>query len=247
MTNFTFEDTLTQIGLGYTFLVLSARLPDRWLWTSIGALLFLYWLAWALYPLPGQPFSAHWAKGENLGTAFDRWFLNLFPRPEAFVVHRGGYGTLSFIPTLGTMMLGLLAGRQLLRGVNIPSMMRTALILLVCGLTLHFGGVCPIVKRIWTPAWTLASGGACFFLLSLFRLGLDGKTESRWAFPLLVVGANSIAAYLIAHWWDGFFAQSWRTNFIWVPMADALTGWVVLALEWLCLWWMYRRKIFLKI
>ncbi len=247
MTNFTFEDTLTQIGLGYTFLVLSARLPERGLWTAIGGILSVYWLAWALYPLPGQPFAAHWAPGENLGTAFDRWFLNLFPRPEAFVLHRGGYGTLNFIPTLGTMMLGLVAGRQLLRGVSLRASLQTALPLLVLGLALHFTGVCPVVKRIWTPAWTLASGGACFLLLGAFRFWLDGKSESKAAFPLFVVGANSIAAYLIAHWWDGFFAQSWRIHFGWLPGAEALSGWVVLALEWLCLYWMYQRRIFLKI
>ena len=52
-TNFTFEDTLTQIGLGYTFLFLLAFRPTRDQWIAFGALLFGYWLAWALYPAPG--------------------------------------------------------------------------------------------------------------------------------------------------------------------------------------------------
>jgi len=247
MTYFTFEDTLTQIGLGYTFLVLSSRLSDRALWIAIGLLLFAYWLAWALYPLPGQPLAAHWQKGDNLGAAFDRFFLNLFPRAEPFVEHRGGYCTLSFIPTLGTMMLGLVAGRQLLNRVSIQMMARWGVLVLALGLLVHFLGLCPIVKRIWTPSWTLASGGACFLLLSAFRLWLEDKAEAGLAFPLIVVGANSIAAYLIAHWWDGFFASSWRIHFGWLPGAGALTGIVVLGLEWLCLYWMYRRRIFLKI
>jgi hypothetical protein len=87
-----------------------------------------YWLAFALYPLPDanfnytdagvtkdweynlSGFAAHWNKNTNLAWAFDRWFLNLFPREKPFLFNGGGYATLSFIPTLGTMILGLLAG-----------------------------------------------------------------------------------------------------------------------------------------
>jgi Uncharacterized conserved protein len=49
-TNFTFEDTLTQIGLGYPFLFLLGFRPPRWQWIALGAILTGYWLAWALYP-----------------------------------------------------------------------------------------------------------------------------------------------------------------------------------------------------
>ena len=128
-TYFTFEDTLTQIGLGYVFLFLLGFVEkERWLWISLGAILFGYWLAWALYPAAGPGFNwqavgvppdwphhytgfmAHWNKNANLGNAFDQWFLNLFPRTSPFVDNEGGYLTLSFIPTLGTMILGLIAG-----------------------------------------------------------------------------------------------------------------------------------------
>jgi len=129
-TNFTFEDTLTQIGLGYTFAFLLTFVRPRWQWTALGVLLFGYWLAWALYPAPGPifpyasvgvpadwhqhlytGFASHWNKNSNLGQAFDVWFLNRFPRPTPFLFNDGGYLTLSFIPTLGTMLLGLAAGR----------------------------------------------------------------------------------------------------------------------------------------
>ena len=108
ITYFTFEDTLTQIGLGYTFLFLLGFASRRVRWAALGAVLFGYWLAWALYPSPD--WAAHWAKNHNLGVAFDQWFLNLFPRTSPFVTNDGGYLTLSFIPTLGTMILGLIAG-----------------------------------------------------------------------------------------------------------------------------------------
>ncbi|MBV8570038.1 MAG: DUF5009 domain-containing protein, partial [Acidobacteriaceae bacterium] len=51
-TYFTFEDTLTQIGLGYPFLFLLGFRSPRWQWGAFAAILFGYWLAWALYPLP---------------------------------------------------------------------------------------------------------------------------------------------------------------------------------------------------
>src|ERR1043165_7703973 len=116
-TYFTFEDTLTQIGLGYPILFLLAWTKPRWQWTALGILLFAYWLAWALYPATDggafTGFLAHWNKGNNFGNAFDVWFLNLFPRVKPFTENGGGYLTLSFIPTLGTMILGLAAGRWL--------------------------------------------------------------------------------------------------------------------------------------
>src|SRR6202012_6061638 len=56
-TYFTFEDTLTQIGLGYTFLFLLAFRPVRVQWIAFGALLFGYWLGWGLYPAPGPNFG----------------------------------------------------------------------------------------------------------------------------------------------------------------------------------------------
>ena len=63
------------------------------------------------WPHNYQGFAAHWNKNTNLAWAFDTWFLNLFPPDGWFTCNGGGYATLSFIPTLGTMILGLIAGR----------------------------------------------------------------------------------------------------------------------------------------
>ena len=99
----------------------------------LAVILVGYWGAFALYPLPGPAFdfaavgvlsdwphhpagfAAHWDKNSNLAWAFDTWFLNLFSRKEPFTRNGGGYATLSFIPTLATMILGLLAGGILRR------------------------------------------------------------------------------------------------------------------------------------
>jgi heparan-alpha-glucosaminide N-acetyltransferase len=274
-TYFTFEDTLSQIGLGYPILFLLGFRSAKWQWGVLGALLFGYWLVWALYPVPGSSFdwaavgvpanwshhftgfAAHWDKNSNLGNAFDQWFLNLFPREKPFVANGGGYLTLSFIPTLGTMILGLIAGRWLRESYPVIPLARflvAGAILIAVGLALHFAGVCPIVKRIWTPAWTLFSGGVCFLLLSAFSWVIELKGYKRWAFPLLVIGANSIAAYLIAHLCEEFVASSLLINLSAKPFAilgqglqPLLLGAAMLFIYWLMLLWMYRRKIFLRI
>ena len=73
MTNFIFEDTLTQIGMGYTFAVLLTFLKPRWQWTAFGVILFGYWLAWALYPAPGpDSMGLRWSS-RRLASAPPAW------------------------------------------------------------------------------------------------------------------------------------------------------------------------------
>jgi heparan-alpha-glucosaminide N-acetyltransferase len=274
-TYFTFEDTLTQIGLGYPFLFLLGFRSARWQWSAFGLILFGYWLAWALYPLPGPAFdyaavgvpanwahnfsgfAAHWNKNANLGNAFDQWFLNLLPRVRPFVANEGGYLTLSFIPTLGTMILGLVAGRwyrTFAPMIPLKRFLVAGAIGISAGLLLHFTGICPIVKRIWTPSWTLFSGGMCFVFLAAFSWVIDVKGYRNWAFPLVVVGMNSIAAYLIAHLFEDFITSSFRIHLGDRPfmvlgpgLYPLLLGSAVLLTYWYILLWMYRRKLFLKI
>lgn len=276
-TNFTFEDTLTQIGLGYTFLVLLAFYSRRVQLIALIVILVGYWLAFALYPLPGpdfdyalagvtpdwaynfKGFSAHWNKNTNLAWAFDTWFLNLFPRQSPFLYNSGGYATLSFIPTLGTMILGLFAG-HLLKSPRLPKEKLNRFILFGIALILisvffHFSGINPIVKRIWTPAWTLFSGGLCFFMLAFFYGIIDMAGIKKWSFFLMIIGVNSIAAYVMA---DGGMA-SYISKALFTHLgpnfnvvfgssyADLVSGALILFLEWLILYWMYKKKFFVKI
>jgi heparan-alpha-glucosaminide N-acetyltransferase len=275
-TYFTFEDTLSQIGLGYTFLFVLALCSPRVQWIALGVILGGYWAAFALYPAPGigfdfasvgvRPewmhhptgFAAHWDKNSNLAWAFDTWFLNLFPRRSPFFSNGGGYATLSFIPTLGTMILGLLAG-----GILRRTWPGWAKLLWLCaagatGLLAGWGlgelGLCPVVKRIWTPSWVLFSGGFCFLFLAGFYALLDLLGVRFWAFPLRVIGMNSIAAYCMAGLFEGFAISSLNTHFgeqIFKTLGAAyeplLRGAAVLLVLWLILFWMYRRKIFLRI
>jgi predicted acyltransferase len=274
-TYFTFEDTLSQIGLGYPILFLLGFRPARWQWAALGTILFGYWLAWALYPAAGANFDwkavgvppdwphhysglmAHWNKNANLGNALDQWFLNLFPRVKPFVFNGGGYLTLSFLPTLGTMILGLAAGRWLREAqpkIPMKRLLAAGAIGIASGLLLHFAGICPIVKRIWTPSWTLFSGGLCFLFLAGFCWVVDIKGYRKLSFPLIVIGMNSIFAYLIAHLWERFIIDSFRIHlgahffsFLGDGLEPLLRGMAVLGIFWAILYWMYKRKIFLRI
>jgi heparan-alpha-glucosaminide N-acetyltransferase len=273
-TYFTFEDTLTQIGLGYPLLFLLGLRSPRTQWIALAVILIGYWAAWALYPVTGPfdyqmvgvpadwphhyaGFAAHWNKNHNLGQAFDQWFLNLFPRERPFSFNGGGYLTLSFIPTLGTMILGLVAGRWLRASApRIPyrQLLVAGAIGLAAGLLLHATGLCPVVKRIWTPSWTLFSGGACFLLLAAFCWLIETRGYRRWAFPLIVIGLNSIAAYLIAHLFENFIRDSFRIHLgesafavFGAGLQPFVEGAAILFVYWLVLFWMYRRKLFLRI
>jgi predicted acyltransferase len=274
-TNITFEDTLAQIGLGYPFLFLLAFRPPKWQAIALAAILVGYWLAWALYPVPGPGFdfqsvgvpptwrhfyggfAVHWNKNANLGSAFDQWFLNLFPFTKPFVFNGGGYVTLSFIPTLGTMILGLLAGQWLRAAAPRIPMLRllaAGAIGISAGLLLHFTGICPVVKRIWTPSWTLFSGGICLVFLAGFCWILDVRGHRKWAFPLIVIGMNSIAAYLMAELCGRFVVDFLSAGpslrlfqALGTGVEPILRGTAVLLVYWLVLLWMYWRKIFLRV
>lgn len=295
-TNFTFEDTLTQIGLGYVPLFLLGFTRPRWQLLALILILLAYWGLFAAYPLPPSSFdyaavnadtqdnytgfAAHWNKNSNAAWAFDRWFLNLFPRESTFEFHRGGYTTLSFVPTLGTMILGLLCG-GILRRAETPDetalarlphggpiasstailwMLAAGILCAVTAVGVDEAGLCPIVKRIWTPTWTLYSGGWCFGLMAAFYLSTD---VARWGprslpriivMPLVIIGANSIAAYMLAHLIEHFTLSALHTHLgggIFGMLGEAyeplIEGLFVLTIYWLILLWMYQRKLFLKV
>ena len=265
-----------QIGLGYTFAFLLTFVRPRWQWTAFAGILFGYWLAWVMYPAPGVNFDyaavgvpaawsnhfnytgfmSHWNKNSNLGQAFDLWFLNLFPRPSRFLFTAGGYVTLNFIPTLGTMLLGVFAGRWFLSSepkIPLRKLLIAAVALMAAGLLFHFAGVCPIVKRIWTPSWVLFSGSVCFLFLAAFSWIVDIRKHRGIAFPLVVVGMNSIAAYVMASMFRGLFEASfrihlgWALNMMGAVLQTLVLGTLVLGAYWVILFWMYRRKIFIRI
>ena len=186
------------------------------------------------------------------------WFLNLFPRQSPFRFNGGGWSTLSFIPTLATMLLGVLTSQWLRTSRAVVGKLRGLILggvaLALLGLIWQWTGLCPIVKRVWTPAYTLYSGGVVVLMLAAFYALMEWRGWQRWAFPLLVIGANSIAIYVMS--WtmekpvtDALVRHLGPAPFaiLGAPFEPALRGFAVILVFWLILLWMYRRKIFLRI
>ncbi|MCH2374535.1 MAG: DUF5009 domain-containing protein [Planctomycetes bacterium] len=270
-TSWRFTNVLGQIGLGYAILFPFLGRSLRTQAIVLALILFGYWLAFALYPLRPDDFDyttvgvaadfplldgffAHWNKNTNLAADFDAWFLNLFPGKEPFAYSGGGYQTLSFVPSLGTMLLGLMAG-ELLRSSRRPK--EKVRFLLISGVACLIVGallgwtLCPIVKRIWTPSWVLFAGGWTFLMLGTFYVVIEMWGWTRWAFPFVVVGMNSITIYLMSLLLKGWISQRLTAHLGEQTFAGTygpffLSALVVFCL-WLVCWWMYRRKIFLRL
>jgi predicted acyltransferase len=276
MTYWTFEDTLTQIGLGYTFLFLLQFTSMRVQVGVFAAILVGFWTAFVLYPLPGPDFDytavgvpanwphlytgflAHFNMNSNVSWAFDRWFLNLFPRESPFLYNDGGWSTLSFIPTLATMMLGTWSGVWLKSPRSTSEKFRGLAIagvaLVLGGLVLQWVHLCPIVKRIWTSSYTLYSGGLVVLMLATFYAIVELKGWLRWTFPLMVIGANSIAVYVMSWTIEHFVSENLVRHFgrapfllFGPPFEPVLRGACVLLVFWSILYWMYKKRIFIRI
>ncbi len=278
-TSWTFMNVLSQIGLGYTFLFLLWNRP-RWVQaTALGGLLLGTYLLYVLWPGTGIPLStgneavgvsAEWAqtnlkhispawhKNANAGHFIDVWFLNLWPQSEPFRFNRGGYQTINFIPSLATMLIGLMCGELLrtsLLGIKKLGLIAAAgMAGIALGMLLDASGVCPSVKRIWTPAWALYSSGICCLILAGLYGVVDVLGFRAWTWPLMIVGVNSIAVYMMSQLLKPWMARTLETHFgsrvftwagpLWEPtVAACLVG----LCFWIVCWWMYRQKIFVRI
>jgi predicted acyltransferase len=274
-TEWVFTNVLAQIGLAYPFLFLLAFTNTRTLWTVSFTVLSVYWLAFALHPLPPQGFNwatlgipeawphlagfaAHWEKNFNFAAAVDRRFLNLFPREAAFAFSSGGYQTLNFVPSLVTMIFGLIAGRMLRKDLPVTRKVRQLVVAglagIAAGQAIELLGLCPIVKRIWTPSWTLFSAGWVALLLAAFVAVIEWQGRQLWASPFVIAGLNPIALYCMWQLMGGFVRDNLKRHFgphvfdtfgaAYAPLAERSA---VLLVFWLILLWLYRRKIFVRL
>jgi heparan-alpha-glucosaminide N-acetyltransferase len=241
-----FIRVLQQIAFGYlvAFLVLG-RTP-RTQAIVVAAILVGHQVLWMANPWngPGGP----WARGnENIGSAFDFWMLGRH--------YSGYYVGMNAIPASATIILGVMAGQHILASRDAK---RTSLALALWGLAGIAVGLAlspwfPIIKRIWTPSFTVYSAGWTTLMLAACYWAVEVQGWRRWTFPLVVVGMNSIAAYVIGNAFGGWFrsaTRAWVGLFepvlgpVWLPVLQhalfALTAWAVLL-------WLYRRRVFFKV
>ena len=189
--------------------------------------------------------AAHWNKHTNAAAASDRIFLNKFPRAEEpwkgqrFWINSGGYATLNFIPSLATMILGLMAGHLLRsqRSSNdkLKKLIVAGAICFVAAMAVDTSiwpqwlkdmtgatwSLCPIVKKIWTPSWAVFSSGWTFWILAAFYWVIDICGWRRWSFPLAVVGMNSIAMYCMSQMIKPWAGRTLKTH---LTTVDQLVG-----------------------
>lgn len=256
-TQWHFVNVLTQIGLGYMAVFLLMGRPAWLQLLAFVAILAGYWAWFVGTPVPSagawENFAAHFGKNENAAAYVDRWLLNRFPRPELFTGNSGGYTTLNFVPSIATMILGLMCG-ELLMGERRN---RSKLFLLfgggavLMGLALALEPVCPIVKRIWTPSWALFSGAYVLWMLGSFYAVIDVLQWRRWAFPLVVLGVNSILLYVMGQLMRPWVASQLKIHFgqsiFSGPYAPIVQATSVMAVFWLLCLWLYRQKLFVRI
>jgi predicted acyltransferase len=217
---------------------------------AAATLLLGYWALLAFVPAPGSA-PGDFTKEHNLPGYVDRTFL-----PGKIYEEYYGYGDneglLSTIPAVATALLGALAGEWLRSGAAAG---RKVLGLLVAGAVCTavgygWGFVFPIIKNLWTSSFVLYAGGWSLLLLALFYGIIDALGFRRWAFFFVVIGSNAIVIYILPHFVDfKFTAQALFGGLIkhtgtFAPVAVYLA---VLAVEWLLLLYLFRKRLFLRV
>lgn len=108
----------------------------------------------------------------------------------------------------------------------------------------------PPIKALWTGTFDLFAIGISVLLFALFFAVIDVLRVQRWAFPLQVIGMNALTIYLLTRFFDFKPAAAFLFGRLAHSVGDA--GPVVLAagtllIEWVLLWFLYRKKIFLRV
>jgi predicted acyltransferase len=242
------SSALQPIAIAYFVAVLVARKSWRFqAWLGAG-ILAGYALVLAFIRAPGIAAGSyvynlvHWVDIALLGQVhWDRW-----PFADE------GWGTvLSTIPTIATTLLGLLIGELLMspRSKEGKAKFIGGIGLVCIALGYAISPVVPVVMKMWTTSYGLMSAGCACLMLLFFYWVIDILGYRKWAFPLTVIGMNAIFIYM--------FSSLIHLD----PIVDVFTQGIVrvlpnsallfqqvavLAVEWFILFWMYKRKIFLK-
>lgn len=242
-TNFYFIDVVTQIGLGYVALFLLWRAGTAAQWVAAIVILLAYWGWFATYPdsaaaelatkveIPADwdqhmtGLEAKWNLNTHPAAAFETWFQPLFPGQSDFRLSSQGYCTLNFIPSLATMIFGLIAGNWLRSDrssfMKLLGLVVAGGIAMGLGYAIHVGHLCPIIKRIWTPSWAIYAAGITTLILAGFYFFFDILPFKKLAKPLAVVGANSIAIYVMNYLFAGWIKKTVMTH-----LGPNFVGWL---------------------
>lgn len=156
--------------------------------------------------------------------------------------------------SIATVIFGIIAGELLRKEIAGISKVKYLVLAGIAGIGIGMllNPVIPVVKRIWTPSWTIYSAGWGAFLLAIFYWIIEVREKRKWCFAFLVVGMNSIAMYMIVSFLSGS-VKEWVwvfTGWILSPLGDPgviIHSVLVLSVFLYMVYWMYKREIFLKV
>lgn len=240
-----YSNTLQAIAVGYVVTSLALlHLRVRGQLILFAALLLGYWALLALVPFAGHA-AGTLERNANFALYVDELVLGSFRRDHHFT------WVITSLGFAATVLLGALAG-QLLR-TRRPAAAKLRMLVAIGAACLAVGWlwelVLPINRHIWTSSLVVWTGGWCFLLLALFYGVIDVAGIKRWAFPLVVIGANALLAYVFSEVYGRTVSNVLVINL--ARQLPAVYGELVLAIAevgilWLGLWYLYRNRTFLR-
>lgn len=246
-----FASVLGRIGIGYMFaciIYLYASKKFQIIW-SVGILIF-YWLLLKFTSAPGFPPGDLSMEG-NFASYMDKRFM---PGYLYLGVH-DPEGFFSSIPAISTGLFGIFTGDYLKNNLK-DSMPRKAISMLIAGVALTIVSLIwnldfPINKNLWTSSFTCLAAGISLVLLSVFYYIIDVHGYQKWAFFFKVIGMNSIFIYMsgIIINWDHATKGllGWFISLFNEPVNVIIGAACVIVIKWLALYYMYKKKIFIRV
>ena len=244
-----YASVLGRIGLAYMFAALiTANTQWRAQLIWVVGLLVGYWAALRFIPVP-EFGAGDLRAGHTLTDYIDR---HLVPG-KLYKDVRDPEGLFAVIPAIATALLGCLTG-QLLKRNDIDGLKKTRFMAIsgvVClGLAWLWNINFPINKNLWSSSFVLNCAGWSLLLLSLFYLVIDVWQFRKGTLFFTVIGANSILIYMAPKFFD--FDYTNESMFEGITMLAGEYRPLVLAITLLCLklallYYLYRKKIFLKV
>lgn len=240
---------LGRIGLAYLFaglIVLNTGWRGRLVW-FVG-LLAAYWAALKFVNVPGFG-PGDLTPGHTLTDYIDRMLIP----GKLYKGDRDPEGLFATIPAISTALAGALTGQFLkesTRNGHVKAAMLAVVGAICLGLAHFWDRDFPINKNLWTSSFVLHCAGYSLILLALFYLVIDVWRLRRWAFFFVVIGMNSILIYMLPKFIDfkfmteRLFGGALPHAGVYAPLLGAVA---VLALKWLLLYFLYRKRVFLRV
>ena len=217
------------------------------------AILIGYWLILKFIPAPDAPGAGSLTLEGNLVGYIDR---TLFPN---HIYQKGLFdpeGLLSLLPAIVTAMLGMFTGefvRMDEEKISGPKkslyMALAAVAMLVVGLLWSLD--CPINKKLWSSTFVLVVAAYSLGLFALFYYIIDVRGWKGWTKFFEVVGLNSITIYMaqriISFSGINRFFLGGLADLCPEPVGNLILNIGYFMISWLFLWFLYKKKVFLKV